>query len=446
MGTHGNWEQIAATGIFVAAYFLIALDKIHKTTVALTGAMIVVVLGVLSQEEAFGEAAALPHVGVDWNVIFLLVGMMIIVNVIRPTGMFHWLGVRCAKLVRCRPVPLIITLSAATAFLSAFLDNVTTVLLIAPVTIYIARDLHIDPVPILICEVIASNIGGTATLIGDPPNILIGSYAGLTFTDFASNLTLPVIISLAAFVLTIRAFVGRRMKVDPEHVQRVMEMDERELLTDRKALYKGVAVLGLTICGFLVHHLLGLHPATIAMSGATLLLLISGHGPRKYLEEIEWSTIFFFLGLFIMVGSLVKVGTIEAMADFILAKTGGSIPSLSMIILWFSAAASGFVDNIPYTAIMCPMIGDIAQAITRVPAEAAVRHPEIQVLWWSLALGACLGGNLTIIGASANVVVAGTSEKHGYKISFARFFKYGALFTVESLVISAGYIWLRYLR
>lgn len=443
---HGNWEQIVATGVFVAAYFFIALDKIHKTTIALTGAMIVVVLGVMTQEEAFGEAAALPHIGVDWNVIFLLIGMMIIVNVIRPTGLFHWLGVKCAKGVRCRPVQLIITLSLVTGFVSPFLDNVTTVLLMAPVTIYIARDLHLDPIPILICEVIASNIGGAATLIGDPPNILIGSYAGLTFNDFVANLTAPILISLLVFVITVRAFIGRGLTVAPEHVQRVMQMDERELLTDRKALYKGVFVLCLTICGFLIHHMLGLHPATIAMSGATLLLLISGHRPRRYLEEIEWSTIFFFLGLFIMVGSLVKVGTIEALANFILDCTGSSIPALSLIILWFSAVASGFVDNIPYTAIMCPMVGDIAQCIVGAPAEVAMKQPQIQVLWWSLALGACLGGNLTIIGASANVVVAGISEKHGYRISFARFFRYGALFTLETLIVSTIYIWLRYLR
>jgi Na+/H+ antiporter NhaD/arsenite permease-like protein len=442
---HGNWQQLTATGVFVAAYVLIALDKIHKTTVALTGAMIVVVLGVLTQEEAFGEAAALPNVGVDWNVIFLLIGMMIIVNFIRPTGLFHWLGVKCAKLVKCRPVLLIITLSIVTGIVSAFLDNVTTVLLIAPVTIYIARDLHIDPVPMLICEAIASNIGGAATLIGDPPNILIGSYAHLTFNDFAANLGPPVIISLIVFGLTIRAFVGRRLMVAPEHVQEVMETDERELLTDRKALYKGVGVLALTVCGFLVHHHLKLHPATVAMSGATFLLLISGHGPRRYLEEIEWSTIFFFLGLFIMVGSLVKVGTIEAMASFILDHTGGKIPTLSMIILWLSAAASGVVDNIPYTAIMCPMIGDMAHVIVGAPAQIAVRHPEIRVLWWCLSLGACLGGNLTIIGASANVVVAGTSERHGYRISFGRFFRYGAVFTLETVIISTLYIWLRYL-
>lgn len=443
----GSWEQIVATGVFVAAYFFIVLDKIHRTTVALTAAMIVVVLGILTQEEAFGEVSALPHVGVDWNVIFLLIGMMIIVNVFRPTGVFHWLGVKCAKLVGCRPVPLIITLSLVTGFVSPFLDNVTTVLLMVPVTIYIARDLHIDPVPILICEVIASNIGGAATLIGDPPNILIGSYAGLNFNDFLANLTMPVLISLLVFVLTIRAFIGKSMKVAPEHAQRVMQMDERELLTDNRTLRKAVVVFSLTICAFVVHERLGLPPASVAMSGAALLLLISGHRPRKYLEEIEWNTIFFFIGLFILVGSLVKVGTIEAMARIVTDTTAGSIPALSMAILWFSAIVAGVIGNIPFTAIMCPTVGFVAQSLhPGMQPEAAMSQPGIQVLWWSLALGACLGGNLTIIGAGANVVTAGIAEKHGYRISFARFFRYGVLFTIETLIVSTIYIWIRYLR
>jgi Na+/H+ antiporter NhaD/arsenite permease-like protein len=444
-----NWQQVFAVSVFLIAYILIALDKIHKTTVAITGAVLVIIVGILTQEEAFGQIGRRhngEHIGAEWNTLFLLVGMMIIVNVVRETGLFHWLAVQSVKLARGRPAAMIVLLCAITGLVSAFIDNVTTVLLIAPVTIYVAADLKIDPVPILICEVLASNIGGAATLIGDPPNIIIGGYTGLGFGPFLTQLGLVVIIAFVVFLATVFLFVGRNMRIADDVRRRVMAMDASKYIEDRRLLRISLFVLALTITGFIVHEHVGLEPATIALFGAALILLLSGERPTKPLADVEWTTIFFFLGLFIIVGALVKVGTIERLSQFVLDVTGGNIPWLSMIILWFSAIASGFVDNIPYVATMCPLIGDMATQLNPgMTPQAAMHAPNVLVLWWSLALGACLGGNFTIIGASANVVVSGIAEKRGNPISFARFLRYGVLFTLQSLVIATAYIYIRYL-
>jgi Na+/H+ antiporter NhaD/arsenite permease-like protein len=334
-----------------------------------------------------------------------------------------------------------------TAVLSAFLDNVTTVLLIAPVTILLAESLEVDPVPFLICEVLASNIGGTATLVGDPPNIMIASTAHFTFLDFIIHLTPIATIIFGCYVATIWLFLRKRITVADEKRQMVMAFDETRSLTDRPLLAKCGVVLGLTLVGFVVHGFLGLEPAVIALSGAALLLLISRRHPSTHLEEVEWPTIFFFMGLFIMVSALVKAGVISFLARELMEATHDKIPALAMVTLWFSALASSIVDNIPYVAAMNPLMLEVAQkTYPDITSITELSHlPGVEALWWSLALGACLGGNGTIIGASANVVVVGIAEKSGCHIGFVRFLKYGIPITIMSLVVSSVYIWLRYL-
>ena len=435
--------------IFVAAYAAIASDRVHKTHVALAGAAAMLLLGLVDQHTAFhgseiertisGQPAKLAIEGVDWNTIFLLVGMMIIVSITRETGVFQFIAIRAAKWAKGDPITIVIVLSAATAVLSALLDNVTTVLLIVPVTLLIAESLETDPVPFVCCEIIASNIGGTATLIGDPPNIIIGSSAGLSFLDFIVHLapiTVPIFI---CFAITVRLVLGRRIKVTEEQRQRVMALREDEAITDRRLLGKCGSVLALTMGGFVVHGWIGLEPATIALGGAALLLLLTKKSPVKTLEEVEWPTIFFFFGLFVMVSALVNQGVIWRASQAILAATD-SLPVMSQIMLWVSAVASAVVDNIPYVATMTPLVHDVSGQL---PVLANVPH-NANPLWWSLALGACLGGNGSLIGASANVVAAGISARSGYEIGFVRFLKYGVPLMIQSLLISWLYVMLRY--
>lgn len=445
---------ILASAIFILAYLLIAWEKIHKTAVALGGAALVLLLGLVGQQEAFhgGEVDGIQVEGVDWNTILLLVGMMIIVSITRETGVFQWLAIKSAKAGRGRPIPIILLLSGVTAVLSALLDNVTTVLLIAPVTIIICKSLEVDPVPFLICEILASNIGGTATLVGDPPNIMIASQARLSFLDFIINLTPVAIIVFAFYAGTIWLVLRRRIQVTEENRAKVMEFDEARAITDKPLLWRCLVVLGLTLFGFVIHGWLGLEPATIALSGAALLLLVTGRHPLKHLEEVEWPTIFFFLGLFIMVSALVKQGVINLLSGGLLQLTHEDPVGTSLLVLWFSAIASAIVDNIPYVATMNPLIMDMARQMNQdlgwgfVGHTAIAQAPLIMPLWWSLALGACLGGNGSLIGASANVVVAGIAEKSGTPISFVRFLKWGVPLTIQSILISTVYVWLVYLR
>jgi Na+/H+ antiporter NhaD/arsenite permease-like protein len=433
---------ITATLIFVLAYVLIVSERIHKTIIALTGAAIMIVLGIITQEEAFNSI----EFGVDWNVIFLLLAMMVIINIMRPTGVFEYIAIRSAKLARGRPFRIMAIFSIVTAFLSAFLDNVTTVLLIAPVTLLICQALEIDAVPYLITEAIASNIGGTATLIGDPPNIMIASKADLTFIDFIFNLSPVVIVILAVYVLTLWLVFGKRLSVREELRLRVMAMDENEAIRDKRLLIKSLVVIILTMTGFVFHGMLHMEPATIALSGAALLLLISGtENPHKLFAEVEWSTLFFFIGLFIIIGAIVKVGLIKWLSVKLLMLTQGNLFGTSMAVLWFSAFASAFVDNIPYVATMNPLIINMAKQLwPDLTGSALLHNPGLMPVWWSLALGACLGGNGTAIGASANVIVVGIAEKMDRPISFARFMLYGMPLMIESVIISMLYIWLRY--
>ena len=431
-----------ATAIFVIAYGLIVSEKIHKTMIAIFGAALVMVLGVLEQREAFH----IEEFGVDWNVIFLLISMMVIINLMRPTGVFEYIAIKSAKLGKGEPFKILAIFAVVTAVMSAFLDNVTTVLLIAPVTLFIADALDVDPIPYLISNALASNIGGTATLIGDPPNIMIASKAKLEFMDFIYNLSPVVIVMMIAYLIAIKFIWGRSLKTKDELKDRVMEMNENEAIKDPVLLKKSLFVLGVVIAGFVMHGALHLEPATIALFGAGLLLLLSGtHNPHHVLSEVEWPTIFFFMGLFIIIGGIVKVGLIEMASNGVLAITQGNMFATSMVVMWFSAFASAFVDNIPYVATMNPLIIDMAQKLWPDLSGLALLHkPELMPVWWSLALGACLGGNGTAIGASAHVIVVGMAEKAGHKISFGKFMLYGMPIMVLTVFISMIYVWLRY--
>ncbi len=434
-------ETFVAAAIFLAAYAFIALDRIHKTIVALVGASLMLVLGLIEQQEALFS----QEVGIDYNVIFLLMGMMIIINITAKTGLFQWMAVKTAKMSGGDPLRIMLAMALVTALASALLDNVTTVLLIAPVTILITRALDLDPVPYLIAEVLASNVGGAATLIGDPPNIMIASKAQLNFMDFIYNLTPVIIVVLALYLVAMHFFFRRRLSVSEERRDNLMQMDEREAIKDWKLLRKCIFVLSLTIVGFIIHGLLDLEPATVAIAGASLLFLISGEHPHDILRDIEWPTIFFFMGLFIMVGALIKTGLIASLSQIVLDLTRGNFLAMSMFVMWLSAFASAIVDNIPYVATMNPLIVDMARELwPGVEGTELVQHPELMPIWWSLALGACLGGNATIIGASANVITAGVSERSGYPISFKRFAAYGFPVMVASMIVCSIYVWLRY--
>ncbi len=431
-----------ATIIFFLAYAVIVSEMVHKTIVAIVGASLMLVLKILEQYEAFH----VEELGVDWNVIFLLIGMMTIINILRPTGFFEYIAIKSAKIGRGEPLRIMMVLFVVTAVLSAMLDNVTTVLLIVPVTFLICDALEVNPIPFLIMQVMASNIGGTATLIGDPPNIMIASKAKLNFMDFIIHLTPAVIVMMVVMLVVIKVIFGKRLKTREELKERIMQMNEREAIKDPVLLKKSLFVLAIVLTGFVFHGVLHYEPATIALFGAGLLLLLSRtHNPHHYLADIEWPTIFFFIGLFIIVGGVVKVGLIKWMSLKVLEITQGNLFATSMIIMWFSAVASAIVDNIPYVATMNPLVIDMAKQLW--PDEtgtALLQHAELMPVWWSLALGACLGGNGSPIGASANVIVVGMSERAGQKISFVRFLMYGAPIMVVTVFISMIYVWLRY--
>ncbi len=430
------------TVIFLGAYAVIISEKIHKTVVALAGAALMLGVKVLDQHEAFH----VEEFGVDWNVIFLLISMMVIINIIRPTGLFEYIAIRSAKLGRGEPFRILVIFAVVTAVLSALLDNVTTVLLIAPVTIFVADALDVDPVPFLISGALASNIGGTATLIGDPPNIMIASKAQLTFMDFVYHLAPAVFVIMAGYLLLLRLFWKRQLRTRGDLKARIMAMRENEAIKDRPLLVKSLAVLLLVLLGFVFHGALHFAPATVALCGMALLLLLAKvKDPHHLLAEVEWGTIFFFIGLFIIVGGVVKVGLIKWMSLQVIGLTEGNLFATSMVVMWFSAFASAIVDNIPYVATMNPLVIDMARQLwPGLSGTALLQHPDLMPLWWSLALGACLGGNGSAIGASANVIVVGMSEKAGRKITFARFLTYGLPVMILTVAIATAYVWLRY--
>lgn len=433
---HTNAMAISAT-ILLLAYVFIATEKIPKVTVALLGGSLTLILGLLSQDKMLNGAID-PHYFinfVDFNVIFLLVSMMIIVNIATKSGMFNWVANEMLKATKGHPKMILFALAAFTAIVSAFLDNVTTVILIMPVTFVIAEKLDINPVPFLITEFIASNIGGTATLIGDPPNIIIGSAAGFSFMDFINELT-GIVAIIFLVVTAIMLFIYKKQMVTtPERMAEIAKLDNSGTITDKNLMIRSLIVLFLVILGFVTHDITHIQTCVCAMLGASVLLLFEK--PTKILESVEWTTIFFFIGLFIIIGGLEASGGIAAMAKWLLEVTHGSESATAMVILWGSGILSGIIDNIPYTATMAPMIATIQNQM-----GADYAFP----LWWCLSLGACLGGNMTIIGAAANVIVTEAAAARGHKIEFMKYLGYGVMITFVSLALSSGYVYLRFLR
>lgn len=422
--------------IFLVTLGLIITEVIPPVVSAMGGGLLMVIVKIMTEEEAFKA--------IDLGTVFLLIGMMIIVHITSETGVFQWIAVKMGKIGKGEPFVIMALLILATALLSAFLDNVTTVLLIAPVSMMIAEQLEISPVPFLISEAMASNIGGTATLIGDPPNILIGNSANLSFNAFIANSTPVIIINILAFVITMWFIFGRKMKVSRDLKARIIGLDSTKVITDMKLLKKCLVVLSFVIMGFFTNRLIGISPAVIAITGGIIILLVSGHKPAEVLKHMEWDTIFFFIGLFILVQGVVEVGAIKMLADTALTITNGNLQITSMLILWMSGILSSFVNNVPYAVTIIPMIKEMIpqiQAINPALTETVISN----ALWWPLVLGACLGGNGTLVGASANVICAGMGNKSGYKISFMEFTKYGIFIMFESMIICTIYIWIRYL-
>ena len=423
--------------ILLVAYIFIATEKISKVTIALLGASLTIILGLLSQTKMDGTAIN-PHYFinfVDFNVIFLLVSMMIIVSITTRSGVFNYLAGKLLKLTKGHPVKILVALGVFTAFVSAFLDNVTTVILIMPITFSIAKKLDINPIPYLICEIVSSNIGGTATLIGDPPNIIIGSAANFSFMDFIQELTGVVTVILIAVIAFLALSFRKFLKADPEKILEVSKMDTSDSISDYPLMIRSLTVLFLVIVGFMLRDIIHIDTSIVAMLGASVLLIFEK--PDSILRDVEWNTIFFFMGLFIIIGGLEASGGIRLMAEWILNVTQGSKELTSLIILWASGIISGVIDNIPYTATMTPMIAQIQNVM-----GADYAYP----LWWCLSLGACLGGNMTIIGAAANVIVSENAAKDGHPIAFLKFMKYGVIVVFISLLISTIYIYLRFLR
>ncbi|MDN5293449.1 MAG: hypothetical protein PWQ91_807 [Eubacteriales bacterium] len=415
--------------IFLAAYALIIAEKVNRAVVALLGGTLVMVLGILSQEKAVEY--------VDWNTLGLLLGMMIIVDLTRRSGVFEYIALQAVQLTRANPVSLLIVLGLITAFLSAILDNVTTVLLIVPVALSIARALDISPYPFLITQIFMSNVGGTATLIGDPPNIMIGSQTHLGFVDFIVNLG-PVVLFLLILLSGVFYFLFRQsFTVDEKLKKEILALDPREKIKDYRLLKISLIMVGLTILGFSLHQVLHLESATVALFMAMVFLAVTREEIEEVLLAVEWPTIFFFLGLFIMVGALEETGVIELIARWGLQVTEGNLLLTGMFVLWLSAIASAFLDNIPFVATMIPLLKAMGE-MGGFPAEA------MDSLWWSLALGACLGGNGTLIGASANVIVAGIAEKEGYPLSYRRYFVYGFPLMLLTVLVATAYLLLFY--
>ena len=423
---------VVAITVFVVAYVLIASDRVNKTLAALSGAAVVVALGVVGSEDVFFSR----ETGIDWDVIFLLLGMMIIVSVLRQTGVFEYTAIWAAKRVNGSPLRIMILLVLVTAVASALLDNVTTVLLIAPVTLLVCDRLAINAAPFLMAEVFASNIGGAATLVGDPPNIIIASRAGLSFNDFLAHMTPIVILVMVVFLGMLPRLFRGSFGVDAERVVDVMSLNEREAIRDSRLLIKCGVVLVAVFAAFVTHSVLHIAPSIVALLGAGILVLISRLERSDYLSSVEWETLLFFAGLFIMVGALVKTGVIDQLARAATEVTGGNALLTVMLILGVSAPVSGIIDNIPYVATMTPIVSELAANMPN------LAHPD--VLWWALALGADFGGNLTAVGASANVVMLGIARRSNHPISFWEFTRKGAVITAVSIAISAIYLWLRY--
>ena len=418
-------SQIISVAIFVVAMIAIMTEKVHRALVAITGAMLLLILHIMPFETAIGH--------IDFNTLGVLFGMMLFVAVVKQSGVFEFLAIKCARVAKGNPWTIMVLFVLLTAVLSAFLDNVTTVLLIGPMTITVCRLLDIDPVPFFMTQILASNIGGTATLIGDPPNIMIGSAAGYTFADFIAYDAPAVIIILAAVIGLFYVMYGRKISANEEHRKAIMELDENDYIKDRRLLHISVAMVVLVVVGFMTHGALGLESCVIALAAAGLILLISGESIEEALHGVEWTTLCFFAGLFIIGGAMSETGVIGMLAQGLIDVTGGNLMITMLAVLFGSAVISSFLDNIPFVATMIPLI-------LTLEADGL----DGTALWWALSLGACLGGNGTLIGASANVVLSDISKKFGHEITFMQFFKRGFPIMLFTVAIAAIYMVIRF--
>ena len=417
--------QIIAIVIFLVTMAAIMTEKLHRTVAAVAGALLLILTGVLSVESGFSY--------VDLNTLGVLIGMMLFVAVVKNSGIFEYIAIKAAKIAKGRPWPLMVLFALITAVLSAFLDNVTTVLLIGPMTLAITSMLRINPIPFFMTQIMASNIGGTATLIGDPPNIMIGSAAGLSFTDFITNTGVAVLFVLAATIVCFYFIYGRKLHVEPEAMDSILQLDENKAIKDRSLLIKSVVMILLVVFGFVFPSQLHLESCTIALTAAAVMLLIGRQDVEEIVAGVEWTTILFFTGLFIVVGGLQETGVIQILANGLMDLTEGHMTLTILLILWVSAIVSSFLDNIPFVATLIPLILTMQSS-----------GVDVTPLWWAVSLGACLGGNGTLIGASANVVLSGISNRHGFPITFASYFKVGFPLMLVSVAISTVFLLLRF--
>ena len=417
--------EIIAIIVFLLVIIAIMTEKVHRTAAALVGAVLLLMTHVLTVDKAVSY--------IDFNTIGVLVGMMVFVAIVKNSGVFEYVSIKAAKIAHGDPWKIMVLFMLTTAILSAFLDNVTKVLLVGPMTITIARILKVNPVPFLLTQIFAANIGGTATLIGDPPNIMIGSAAGLDFMDFVANTGVVVVIIMIAMVVVMRFIYGRKMSSDAEAIQSVMDLDEEKAIEDRSLLYKSIVVMILVVFGFIFHSQIGFESATVALAAAAIMLVIGKQNVEYIVSEVEWSTILFFIFLFVVVGGLDETGVIGQLAQVVLNATEGHEVMTMLILLWASALLSSVLDNIPFVATLIPLVLELGE-----------NGVDITPLWWAISLGACLGGNGTLIGASANVVLSGISNKHGYPITFKTYTKVGFPIMLMTIVISMVYLLIRY--
>ena len=418
-------EEIIAIVIFLVVIVAIMTEKVHRTAVALAGAVLLMLSHILTVDKAVGY--------IDFNTIGVLIGMMLFVAVVKNSGIFEYIAIKAAKLAHGNPWKIMVAFMVITAVLSAIQDNVTTVLLVGPMTITIARMLKVNPVPFLMTQILASNIGGTATLIGDPPNIMIGSAAGLDFIDFITNTGIVAVFVIAALVLIMKFVYKSKLAADAEAIKSVMELDENKAIEDKALLYKSIVVMILVVVGFMFHSQLGIESATVALTAAAIMLVIGKQNVDYIIGEVEWTTILFFAGLFIVVGGLDETGVIGQLAKLVIDMTKGHAIMTMMVLLWASALLSSVLDNIPFVATLIPLVLALG--------ESGI---DVTPLWWAISLGACLGGNGTLIGASANVVLSGISGKHGYPISFKEYTKVGFPVMIMSVVLAMIYLLIRY--
>lgn len=418
-------QQIIAVVIFIVTMTAIMTEKVHRTVAAMAGAILLLVTGILSLNSAIGY--------VDVNTLGVLVGMMLFVGIVKNSGIFEYIAIKSAKLAKGRPWPIMVAFIVITAVLSAFLDNVTTVLLVGPMTLAITKMLNVNPIPYIMTQIMASNIGGTATLIGDPPNIMIGSAAGIGFGDFLLNTGMASIIVLIISILCYYVLYRKQLIVDEANIKKVMALDDKKSIVDPALMKKSILMLCLVALGFILHSQLHLESCYISLSAACIMLLIGKQDPEEIIATVEWSTILFFIGLFVVVGGLEQVGIIDSLAHGLVDITGGNMMITMMAILWIAAIVSAFLDNIPFVATLIPLIITIGKT-----------GMDITPLWWALSLGACLGGNGTLIGASANVVLSGISNKAGHKITFASYFKVGFPMMILSIIISSIFLLIRF--